>query len=50
MIGITDITFLHCLITVSHFLKAVEKSSNKTTVISLETNESEHLNVSIKNL
>ena len=45
MIGITDITFLHCLITVSHFLKAVEKSSSKTTAISLETGETEKINV-----
>ena len=42
MIGIPDITVLHSLITVSEFFKAVEKSSNKTTAISLETNQVKH--------
>ena len=43
MFGITDITLLHPLITVSHFLEAVKKASKKTTPISLETNETETL-------
>ena len=45
MTGITDITFLHSLITVSYFLKALEKESNKTTSIWVETNETENFNI-----
>ena len=45
MTGIPDGTSLYTMISVSHFLKAVEKSSNKKTVISLETNETEIFNV-----
>ena len=43
--SVTDITILHCLITVSHLLKAMEKSNNKTTAISLESNETKNFNV-----
>ena len=41
MFGITDITLLHPLITVSHFSEAVKKASKKRTPISLKTNETE---------
>ena len=37
--SVTDIAILHCWITVSHLLTAMEKSSNKTTAISLESIE-----------
>ena len=43
MFGITDITPLHPLVTVSHYLEAVKKASKKTTLISLETNQTETL-------
>ena len=45
MIGITDITFLHSLMTVSYFSKALKKASNKTTSIWVEMNETENFNI-----
>ena len=45
MIGITDITFLHSLMAVSYFLKALKKAANKTTSIWIEINETENFNI-----
>ena len=47
MIVISSIALLDCLITVSHFLKTMERASNETAAISLETNEIETFNCNI---